>query len=285
MSNVIKVRIQGNGVDNDAPTVNELTEQLSDYFNLLETVEKVIADDGEGAISWRVVHAQTASPITFTVEATARQFAVNVDTRAGHVINHTLYGVNQLQSGSERPRYFTDQALKISQKLFERVTNGLDLTDIETGNGQVLAKITPSTARRGTQNIRSILRPTARPYKEFGSVEGIFRNVGQDGYERRILTVRSRLTDEDIKCIVKGEAAKQLSRCEVGDIWSRRRLEVSGLIHFRSPGRIHEVEAYELRFLRSRDELPTTDEIIDENFTGDLRTEEYLKRLRNGSLS
>ena len=31
-------------------------------------------------------------------------------------------------------------------------------------------------------------------------------------------------------------------------------------------------------------ELPSVDDILDEDFTGGLRTEEYLERLRNGQL-
>ncbi len=285
MSRRVKIRIRGSGSDTDAPTVDDLAEQLRDYFSLLTEIEHALADDGQGAIEWRVVHAATASPITFTVEAFPRQFAVNVDARASHVIDQAFNGVNYLQGSAERPPFFTDQALTIVQRVFERVTNGLDRTDFEFGDGTPLVSLTPTVARVAAQNVRSILQPVAKPFKEFGSVEGYFQNVGQDGHGRRVLWIKNRLTGDEVKCFVAGEAERQLAHCEIGDVWRRRRLEVVGLLHFKGPSRIQHVDAHRLRFFRSRDELPTTDEILDENFTGGLSTEVYLERLRDGRLS
>ena len=285
MSRSVKIRIRGSRSGTDAPTVDDLSDQLRDYFNLLAVVEQAFTDDGQGAIEWRVVHAVTASPITFTVEAFARQFGVNVDTRADTVIDRAFVGVRQLQTTSVRPSYFTDQALTITQRLFERVTNGLDKTDIELGDGTTLLSITPTVARAATQNVRAILQPVTKPFNELGSVEGYFQNVGQDGYGRRLLIVKSRLTGDDVKCLVSGEAEKQLAQCEIGDVWKRRRLEVIGLLHFKGPGRISHVEAHRLRFFRSKDELPSTDDILDSDFTGGLSSEQYLERLRDGSVS
>ena len=285
MSRKVKIRIRGSGGDTDAPTVDDLADQLRDYFSLLQEVEQAIADDGQGAIVWRVVHAVTASPITFTVEAFPRQFAVNVDSRATYVVERTFSGVIKLQDTAERPPFFTDSALGIAKRLFERVTNGLDRTDFELDDGTSLVSLTPTIARAASQNVRAILEPVAKPYKEFGSVEGYFQNVGQDGYGRRVLWVRTHLTGDEVKCFVAGEAEKQLAHCEIGDVWKRRRLEVVGLLHFRGPGRIAHVDAHRLRFFRTRDELPSTDDILDENFTGGLATEDYLERLRDGRLS
>ncbi len=40
-----------------------------------------------------------------------------------------------------------------------------------------------------------------------------------------------------------------------------------------------------VQFLRLSGELPRAGDIVDENFTGGLRSEEYLERLRNGDIS
>lgn len=285
MSRLVKIRISGNGGEIDAPTVDDLADQLKDYFELLEVVEQGVADDGEGAIDWRVVHAVTASPITFTVVAAPRKFAVNVDARAEHVLRTTFNGIQKLRATAERPQFFGDEALSLAERIFERVTNGLSKTEFEDTEGQVFFTITPTVARNAAENVRTILRPSGRPYKELGSVEGYFRNVGQDGHGRRVLTIRSRLSGDDVKCFVSGEAERQLAHCEIGDMWKRRRLEVIGLIHFKGPGRISQIEALHLRFFRTKNELPATDEILDEDYTGGLSTEEYLERLRDGRLS
>lgn len=284
MSRKIKIRIRGGGGETDAPTVDDLLDQVRDYFDLLEAVEQNLADDGQVAIQWRVVHAATASPITFTVEAFPRQFAVNVDDRAGHVLTRTLAGVRDLVVASVRPAHFTDQALGIAQRIYDRVTNGLDRTEIEV-DGDATVAITPTVARGASVNVREILAPVEKPYKEFGGVEGYFQDVGQDGHGRRVLHIKSRLTGDVIKCFVAGEAEKLLSRCEVADVWRRARIEVTGVIHYRGPHKISKIDAQRIRFYPARSELPSVDDIIDPDFTGGLRSEEYLERLRNGRLS
>ena len=286
MSRSITIKIRGSGDETDAPSVEDLTEQLRDYCDLLGSVEQALAPDGQTAIVWRVVRAVTASPITFTVEAMARQFAVSVDERAMRVIGSTYEGVVQLQTASARPTYFTDRALQLAERVFERVTNGLDKTEIDFGvPGLPAVNITPTVAREAVRNVRTILHPVSKPYRELGAVEGYFQNVGQDGYGRRLLNLRSRLTGEDVKCFVSGEAEKQLAHCEIGDVWRRRRIEVVGLLHFKGPGRLSHVEAHRLRFFKSEDELPDIDDIIDPDFTGGLSSEEFLARLRDGRLS
>lgn len=285
MNRLVKIRIMGSGGETDAPTVDDLSAQLRDYFDLLKLVEQSLADDGQIAIVWRVVRAETNSPITFTVEAFARQFAVNVDNRANFVVNHALAGLQDLQTKSGRPPHFSDQALDVAEKLFERVTNGLQQTEIYLDDVQAALDITPTKARVAVQNVRELLQPSARPFKELGSVEGYFQSAGQDGFGRRLLHLRSRLNGDDIKCLVSGEAEKQLSHCEIGDLWRRRRLEVIGLVHYRGPGRISHIEAHRLRFFRASVELPSTDDILDKDFTGGLSSEDYLEKLRDGRLA
>jgi hypothetical protein len=46
-----------------------------------------------------------------------------------------------------------------------------------------------------------------------------------------------------------------------------------------------QIESDAVQFFLSKEELPSANDIIDENFTGGLKSEEYLERLRNGNLS
>jgi hypothetical protein len=45
------------------------------------------------------------------------------------------------------------------------------------------------------------------------------------------------------------------------------------------------MDATQVRFLRSRSELPDVDDIIDPNFTGGMRSEDYLDKLRDDDIS
>jgi hypothetical protein len=287
MSRTVTVRISGKqGPETDAPSVGDLLDQIRDYFDLLGVVEAALAEDGESAIVWRVVDAVRVNPFTFTIQAFARQYAVNVDSRANKVVDLAISGLRLLEMRAERPAYFTEQALAKAERIFERVTNGLDQTEILTENEPPVV-LTPDVARVAVRNARSVRTPAGRPYKEFGSIEGYFQTVGSDGRGggKPVLYIKSRTTGDEIKCFVSGEAEAEVSHAEVGDVWRGRRMSVSGTIHYRCPGRISHVDAVRIRFLRNRRDLPDIDDIIDQDFTGGLRSEEYLERLRDGELS
>jgi hypothetical protein len=85
--------------------------------------------------------------------------------------------------------------------------------------------------------------------------------------------------------VISSTLAPKLEDREIRDVWRYRRVEVRGLIHFSTGGGIDHMDAEEFVFLRPRSDLPQIDEIIDPDFTGGLRTEEYLRRLRDGTLS
>jgi len=284
MSKTITVRISGKGPGTDAPSVGDLLDQLRDYFDLLGILEKTLAEDGQNAIVWRIVDATKVNPITFTIQAFARQYAVNVDARADHVVDRALFGLRLLGQRAERPPYFTEPVLLRAERIFERVTNGLDQTEIETA-GATAILLTPNTARVAGKNTRSVLEPAGRPYKEIGSLEGYFQSVGRDGHGRRILEIKHRLTGDEVKCRVIGDAEKELAHREIDDVSRGRRISVFGTIHYRGPGRISYMEASSIRFLRSKSELPDIDDIIDPDFTGGLRSEDYLEKLRDGDIS
>lgn len=145
-------------------------------------------------------------------------------------------------------------------------------------------RVTYKTAWFISHRIREAMR-VGKPYKEMGSIEGYFQSVGRDGRGRRTLLIKSRLTGDEVKCFVTGDAEKELAHREIEDVWRGRRVSVFGTIHYRGVGRISQVDASKIRFLRSKSELPDIDDIIDPDFTGGLRSEDYLEKLRDGELS
>ena len=81
MDQVIRLSITGRGADTDAPTVDDLFEQVRDYFVVMQEVERALAADGVNAIDWRVVSASTNSPVELGVAPFPREYAVNMDDR------------------------------------------------------------------------------------------------------------------------------------------------------------------------------------------------------------
>jgi hypothetical protein len=286
MGKVIRMFISSAGAETDATTVDDLLDQLRDYFDIVRDVEEAIAESGGSVIVWRIVGASKNSPIALDVEAYPRVYAVNIDNRANLTVQYTALGLHSLQVTSERPPYFSEKALGKAERFFERVMNGLGLTKVDHGEGLPQIVVTPEAARVAARNTIAILKPAvARPYREIGSLEGTFQRVERDGRGRPLLFIRHRLTGDTIKCVVSDEARAKVEQHVIGEIWRGRRVEVFGTIHYRSIGRINQVDASDVIFLRDRRRLPQIEDIEDTEFTGGLRSEDYLAKLRDGELS
>lgn len=281
----IRFEVVGRGAGTDAPTVDDLLGQVRDFFGILSEVEAAIADDGTSAIVWRITHASKASPLALVAEAFPQKYATNVDERVSQVVAHTAKGLAQLQAEGTRPPYFTNRALENAANLFKRVTNGLEQTGVDFGQGLPEVRLTHRVAEVASSHVRGILEPPpVRPYKEIGSIEGV-----ADGFDRvrkgyPVLKVRDRLSGEHIECRLFGSALEEIERRQVGELW-RGRVLVAGTVHFKGLGQVKRVDTTMVRFLRSRIELPSIEDIQDENFTGGLRSKDYLENLRDGGIS
>jgi hypothetical protein len=285
MSKPIRITIRGQNADTDAPTVEDLLAQVGDWFAILQGVEKAMADDGASEIEWRVTGASKQSPLAFELTAFPRHHGVDIEQRTKLVKEQASIGIGALASKAERPSYFTDQVLASAERLFQRVTNGLDLTTIDFGDELPSISITPPTARTAANNTLAIREPNEKPYQEIGSIEGTLQGVELDGYRRPILYVKLRLDGETVKCVAKGESQAEVERHRIADVWKNQRVRVLGVIHYRALGRIARMTADIVQFLPPSEHLPSADDITDDEFTGGLRTEEYLERLRSGNLS
>lgn len=281
----VEIKIVGRSADTDAPSVDDLLDQLRDYFDILRGVEQAVAEDGQEEIDWRVIDASKNSPLALRAGAFARQYAMNVDHRAEVVVKATANGLRTLQMGTERPPFFTDAVLIKAEHLFARVTNGLAQTTLNHGDDLPIIELDRPKAYAAAANVRQLLTPPPKAYDETGSIEGIAHGFDRDGYNNPILKVRHRARGADINCRLSGQALEEIERMKVGEIWRNRRVLLYGTIHFKAPGRILRVDADKIRFLRTSDDLPSLDDITDIDFTGGLTSEEYLERLRNGTLS
>ena len=261
--------------------MEDLLDQVRDYLEILHGVEEAVAEDGALAIDWRLVDAGWNSPLALECQAFPKNYAVNIDRRAELVMNCTAKGFQLLQTTAERPEYFTDKVLTKARGIFDRVTNGLNLTEVDFGEGLPPILITPVIARGAAANTDRVLKPVSKPYREFGSVEGYFHGVERDGFGRKLLYVRHRVTGDIIKCIVSGKALMEVERHQIAEIFHNRRVQVTGMLHFKSLGRLSQVEANEVRFLRSRSEPPQVNDIIDRDFTGGMTSEDYIEEMRN----
>ena len=286
MINPIRFSISGHNAETDAPTVDDLVDQVGDYISFMRAVEEALADDGTSEIEWRVTNAKKNSPLELEITPFPRRHGINIEQRVRKVKEHTAGGLALLATKAERPSFFNDAVLEKVERLFKRVTNGLDLTKVDYGPEiQRTVEITPSIARAAVSHISAVRVPKEKPYRELGSVEGFLKGVDRDGFGRAIIIVKLRLNGEIVKCLTSEVAESEVEKHHIGDVWQNRRVRVVGTIYYKSLGRISKIDADVVQFLRRRDELPSSSDIIDKDFTGGLASTEYLEKLRNGELS
>jgi hypothetical protein len=285
MSDPIGLSISGSSAETDAPTLEDLLAQVGDYFIILRGVEEALADDGVSEIEWRVTNAQRQSPLRLELTPYPRRHGTNIDQRVRQVKQFTSAGLTTLRAKAERPSYFPEPVLASAERIFTRVTNGLNQTRMEFGDDFAAVEINNPDAHVAVKNTNAVRKPKEKPYIELGSIEGSLLGVERDGHGRPILRMKIRLSGEVVKCIAKGAAETEIKRHEIGDIWSGQRLRIFGSIHYRALGQITQIEAEAVQFLRPSKELPSAADIIDRNFTGGLQSEQYLEKLRNGDFS
>ena len=286
MSSPIHFSISGHSTETDAPTVDDLVDQVGDYISIMRAIEQALAEDGTSEIEWRVTDAKKNSPLELEITPFSRRYGVNIDARVRSVKEHTAGGLALLEANADRPSYFTDPVLEKVERLFKRVTNGLSLTKIDYGPeiGPPI-EITPSVARTAIAHVTAVRKPKEKPYRELGSLEGFLKGIDRDGFGHAIIYVKLRLNGEEVKCFVSETAEAEVECHQIGDVWKNRRVRVVGTIHYKSLGRIAKVVTDVVQFLRGRDELPSASDIVDKDFTGGMGSEEYLEKLRNGELS
>ena len=287
MISPINFSISGHNAETDAPTVDDLVNQIGDYVSIMHAVEEALADDGTSEIEWRVTNAKKNSPLELEIMPFPRQHGVDIEQRVHKVKEYTASGLALLAANAERPSFFNDPVLeKVERSLFQRVTNGLSLTKVDYGPEiQSTIEITPSIARAAVSHISAVRVPKEKPYRELGSAEGFLKGIDRDGFGRAIVYVKLRLNGEIVKCLVSEEAESEVERHQIGDVWKNRRVRVAGTVYYKSLGRISKIDADVVQFLRRRDELPSSSDIINKDFTGGLASTEYLEKLRNGELS
>ena len=234
--------IRAQNAETDAPTVEDLLAQISDWNSILRGVEEAIADDGASEIEWRVTGASKNSPLAFELTAFPRRHGMNIERRTKQVKEQISSGLSALRLKSERPSYFTEPVLEKAEKLFERVTNGLSLTMIDFGDNLPIIEITPPDARITARNITAVRKPKDKPYREIGSIEGTLQRVERDGYGRPLLYVKLRVSGETIKCVAKGSVQSEVEHHEIADIWKNKRVRVFGTIYYKALGQIMQIE-------------------------------------------
>jgi hypothetical protein len=279
----IRISIKGSDdTGTDAPTVDDFLGQVRDFLSVLQGVEKAVSEDGENELVWRVTNAQMNSPIWVEVTPFAKNPAIYADARVDQVERAVMEGLRAIRSGEQQPNYFNDEVMKKARTIHARVTNGLADTvfAFDTSITAEPVIIDRVSARKVEAAHQAAMLEAPQPYRELGSIEGFVSKAELDGFGRAILRFRSRLSGAEIKATATGRAFQQLEFLRLSDVWQGVRVRVYGTINYRRLGEIEGLTATGIEVLDDAS-LPSFADIVDETFTGGLRSEDYLAELRN----
>jgi hypothetical protein len=282
MANPVRVTIKGSDAEGtDAPTVEDLFGQIKDFVDLLQGVERAIAN-GANDLVWRVTDARMNSPIGIELTPFPKDAAVDISARAAAVERGASEGLRALRQGNPRPPYFTDDVLKSARGIQTRVKSGLSATIIQFNNADDNQPVIIDRAVAATIAAAQFEEKAASEfsYREIGSIEGFAAKAERDGHGRPILWFKARLDNALIKAIGRGDAFQQLEKFRLSDVWSGIRLRVYGVIHYKALGAVDFISADGIELFDS-ETLPDLDDILDPDFTGGLSTEDYLLELRS----
>ncbi len=281
MSYPVKITITGSSdLGNGAPSAEDFIGQISDFLEVLKGVERAIDANGETQIVWRVTNAHMNSPLLMELTPFSKNPAVFIGDRIAQVENAAYSGIRAIEAGEFKPKYFNEETAKRARAIHTRVTNGLSRTTIKFDSSVSSSQLSIDRTTASKVEAAYKSKPVAIPYREIGSIEGFVAKAELDGYGRAVLRFRSRLTGEEIKAIASGSAFRQVGTMKLSEVWEGVRIRVYGTISYRDVGKIDGMQATGIEVLDQL-KLPTVDEIIDENFTRGLRSEDFLAAIRN----
>jgi len=278
----ITIRVKGtDNRGNDAPTVRDLLSQIQDHVALMLDVEKAIAPDGKEHLEWRVTNVSMNSPITFEITPVAKVYGTDIEARAKEVVVATSEGLASLRDGKGRPHSFTDDAMKKTEKISRRVTNGLASTEVDfTQYDEQAFLLNRETAHRTVATVSKMKATLKNPHRELGSIEGFVKSVGRDGHGRPLIHLTSRLNGNEVRCIGTDGGLDRIGRLRVDQIMRGLRIRVFGNLHYKTTDTVDRVDVDRVELFANEEELPGLDDILEPNFTNGVEAVEYLKKLR-----
>lgn len=284
MATTVEISIAGRG-DADAPLLGDLIEQIQDFFAMLNGVAATMTGDSVERFDWQVVGLSKNSPARVLVEAVPLPGHMDGLEIAARARDHTAGGLRLLIASGERPLYFDDNVIEAADRFLRRMTRSLSSTSI--GSIEWTAPdlaIGTAAAVEGLRHVERVREAEpVHPYRELGSFEGYIQNVGTDGWNRPFIIIKSRVSGMDVKCFLSGEALHALEDEPVAKVvWRNRRVTASGILKYRSVGKLNQAEVSRLDFADPTERLPQLKDIIDPDFTDGLSSADYLERVRNG---
>lgn len=239
---------------------------------ILRDLERAISARSKSSIEWIIRDLSYNSPITADLgsRVTSEDLLVQIPDR---VVDSYVVGIQAIHREAHIPPWFSESSLKKLRTVANQVgQHGIRRVQAFSLNGEVSepADVTRETAA----NVALMLRPVT---KAIGSVTGRLEVIDIHG-KRNKVNIYDVRTHRGVKCLFPDDKIEEVKAALGKTVIAR------GIIHRNTKGDAVRVEKTEFEIRDEAHRLPTIDEFIghDPNFTGDLTTEQYMERLRDG---
>lgn len=288
----VVITVRPNPSDGDRLKVADAMRQVLDVLRVLESAGRSLEADPKRGFDWRLERATANSPFTVVAVADARDPAIDVSQRVRLAKHETAIAFRAVAERRSPPAWLDPDGTAALRSVYERTLNGIAATAIDfDADGRPDEKVTgqvdvaPETAGAALAALRdaaplSEMRSPARV--AHGELDGRLAAVGR--YRGQpALQVVNRLYGP-VWCVVPSELADRLGdERTLREVWSGRRVAVSGRLHYAAGGRLVRVVVEDIRERPSRH--VRIEDVLDADFTAGLDPIEYLDRLHDGSLA
>lgn len=257
----------------DAIDIRVVIDQVRDYFDLL-TIQ------GKSGVVWKLVSASTNSPLAVEGTPVDPQTGALVSDRIQGYVNRVERCIASAQAGKAINGGLSPEKMKLFTRMLERGRNNFKSVHFnlgEVGNYEIRAE----AAARSLMAIKARDVEERGPgfaHTEIGSVEGQVVVIGTH-YQEPSIKIKERVTGREIACLISQQDRDEIqSRLTASDVWTHRRVRVSGSVVYDEEGEISKVTDGNIQFI---DPKPVDlDALHDPDFTGGLPAYEYVNRLR-----
>ncbi len=232
----ITFTIKGNRITKD-----EFSQSIRKFFSIIEDVASNVSGKSK-AIEWVI----SVEPGSIKLQAKPESIYGSPQDAAKtlDVLNN---GFEAIWTGTKRPKYFSDNSLNNIFELGNIVGLGDKDINFDIGIGKNIKKIS-------SKNVAYIEEILATESEAYGTIEGELLALKIRG--RLNFSIWDTLTGKEVKCFFRDELFDDV----ISSI--RKRVAVSGLIHYNKVGRPLKIDIERIRQFPDDSELPKFKDII-----------------------
>lgn len=266
MSSHIYLRI---GVEGSIKPGN-LVRSLRHSYEIIRELDASVTGKPKGAVDWGIDRIKKESPLEVAFSGAAR--TIDSASPMGEIQSALIAGLNALSVETEepeRPRYFSDKALRAVQKLADLGKNG-DMGDIELSSSLYnKAPITEITSR----SVRLLIDAV---FESQGSIVGSLDSIAV--HKSHEFRVWDEFTGRAVTCKFRKDMLDQVRES------LKRRVLVYGTVKRNSQSLPVNVMVSGIEAQLDESQLPTIQEMsgLVDDLTEGATLEEHLEDLRGG---